>query len=152
MRVRGARPQQGKDGGCCACLRGRALMYMHAQYSCVCKIGQEKDRTWAHMEWAAPSLGVIISRFPPKPFFHLKRLVAADWALAGRERKAWIISAYNSPQNYCRTKERRERREGRGGSRRNFLLFFCPFSPSIASPCSTQGTWTRGPRVLHCGC
>lgn len=40
----GAAPA-GEDGGCCACLRGRALMHMHAQYSCVCKIGQEKDRT-----------------------------------------------------------------------------------------------------------
>lgn len=40
----GAAPA-GEDGGCCACQCGRALMYMHAQYSCVCKIAQEKDRT-----------------------------------------------------------------------------------------------------------
>lgn len=41
----GSAAPAGEDGGCCACLRGRALMYVHTQYSCVCKIAQEKDRT-----------------------------------------------------------------------------------------------------------
>lgn len=41
----GSAAPAGEDGDCCACLRGRALMYTHAQYSCVCKIAQETDRT-----------------------------------------------------------------------------------------------------------
>lgn len=133
-------------------------MHDHARRICVCKLAQGKrNRTWAHIERAALLLGVIISRSPPKPFFHLKRLVAADWTLAGecnRERKGRIISTYNSPQNYCRAKEKGGKgasgREGEGDIGKSFCSF--PFfPPSIASPFSCRATWTRWPRVLHCG-
>ena len=57
----------------CAC--GRAGVAFVCVCARSCRKGTGHERTLRERLFL---LGVIISRFPPKPFFHLKRLVAAD--------------------------------------------------------------------------
>lgn len=142
----GSAAPAGEDGGCCACLRGRALMYTHAQYSCVCKIAQETDRTWAHIEWAAPLLSVIISRFPPKPFFHLKCLVAADWALAGSATGSGRVELFQPTTRPKTTvgRKKRGRGEERGDSGETFVPF--PFFSLHRLPLFLPRNMDQGPK------
>lgn len=83
---------------------------VYAYNICVC--AGKRDRAWAHIEKAALLLGVIISRFPPKPFFHLKRLVAADWALAGSATGSGRVELFQPttcPKSTVGEKRERER-------------------------------------------
>lgn len=135
-----------------ACLRANA----RARYLCVrarAGVGQGMSAHWASGSFSRRDHFTL----PPlrSPLFHLKRLVSADWALAGSaigSGRVELFQPTSRPQNYCRTKEKRERRgERKRGTLEKKFLFFSFFSPIIASPCSYRVTWTRGPRVLHCG-
>lgn len=154
MRVKGRGPSRG--GWRLLCVSAWARINVHARAVQL----RMQDRPGKGQDMSAHWVSGSFTRcdhftLPPEAFFPPKAF-SCSWLNTcwecNRERKGWIISTYNSPQNYYRTKEKRERKRGErgGGSRINFL-FLSPFSPSIASPCPSQGTWTRGPRVLHCG-
>lgn len=154
MRVRGAALQGRVEAlGCVsACLRANA----RARYLCVrarAGVGQGMSAHWASGSFSRRDHFTLPPRPPSRsPLFHLKRLVAADWALAGSaigSGRVELFQPTSRPQNYCRTKEKREREgereeEGDTGKKKVFVLFL--FFSHHRLPLFLPGNMDQGPK------
>lgn len=152
MRVRGGRDPAGKGAGCvcvrktratvgtctreafvcvCSCVHARMCVCVRA---CVARVGKGQNMS-AHWERGSFTRRDHFT-LPPEAFFPPKAF-SCSWVNTcrecNRERKTRIILTYNSLQKYCRTKDKKRRKEegGRGGREREKFLFFSFFSSFI---------------------